>query len=241
VPVPVQPVMLEVRENLTAATASGNGQEVANSAQPDQPPVQFELTPLDELLNGPMGVAVTHPPGSPEGVYQLDVRRPGTYQLDVRDFGQKYAASVSSGSADLTKEPLVVGPGGSCPPIEVTLRNDFGYLSGKLKAEPQPASASSGAPQIRRVLFPIISLSRHRIYMGFTGLSANFGGSLDGTVPLPPGDYLVLPFANNQQIDLDDQEAMSRLASQGQTVTIQPGATVEVEVDPSASDDGGGQ
>ncbi len=239
VPVPVQPIAVEVREEFTAAPASGNGQEFANAAQPDQPPVQIELTPLDGLLDGPMGVSLTHPPGPPEGVYQFDLRRPGTYRLDVEDFGPVYAASVTSGSADLTREPLVIGPGGSCPPIEITVRNDVGYLRGKLKAGLQTASAGSGAPQVRPVLFTVISLARHRIYMGFAGLPASAMG-FDGSVPLPPGEYLILPFANNQQIDLDDQEAMSRLASQGQTVTIQPGATVEVEIDPAAADDGGG-
>jgi hypothetical protein len=33
-------------------------------------------------------------------------------------------------------------------------------------------------------------------------------------------------------IDLDDPDQMSRIAAEGQTVNIQPGATTEVQVDP---------
>ena len=51
-------------------------------------------------------------------------------------------------------------------------------------------------------------------------------------LPLPPGKYLVLAFEKQREIDLDDAEAMSRLAAQGQTVTIQPGATLDLQVDP---------
>jgi len=36
---------------------------------------------------------------------------------------------------------------------------------------------------------------------------------------------------------LDDADAISRLSSQGQSVTIQPGATVELQVDPTRSAD----
>jgi hypothetical protein len=245
VPVPVKPITVEVREEFTSTPASGNGQiQIIDGAQSDEPPVGIALTSLDGPLSGQIGASLEHPQGAPEGSYWLGVWRTGTYRLDVQDFGQVYASSVTSGSADLTKEPLVIGPGGSCPPIEITLRNDVGYLRGKLRAEPQTASVSSAAPQVRPAIFLVISLARHRIYPaigGWPAIAAGNTGGLDGSVPLPPGDYLVLPFANNQQIDMDDQDAMSRLASTGQTVTILPGATVEIEVDPAAADGGGGQ
>lgn len=251
VAVPLQPVTVEVREEMTATATPGDRPNVELG---DQPPFGIELTPLDDLLSPQMGVSVSHPPGSPDGVYQLGLRRTGTFRLDIRDFAQVYAASVSSGSSDLTKEPLVIGPGGSCPPIEVTLRNDFGYLRGTPKDDSQPAPDGSAAaltqfhPRLPPIRFPIISLARHRIYTGFADLPTIAGSSMGGhygSVSLPPGDYLVLPFAVNpqtsQQIDLDDQEAMSRLASRGQTVTIQPGATVEVEIDRAPADEGSGQ
>jgi hypothetical protein len=49
---------------------------------------------------------------------------------------------------------------------------------------------------------------------------------------LPPGKYLVVGFEKAREIDLDNADAMSRLAAKGQTVTIQAGATLNLQVDP---------
>ena len=133
------------------------------------------------------------------------------------------------------------GPGNTAEPIEITLRNDTGFLECTAKTAPSdPSTSSSTTPELRPIFVSAISLGsgQHRVYKTVIQL-ANGGKA---RFPLPPGNYLVLAFDEDREIDLDDTDAFSRLSSRGQTVTIQPSATVDLQVDPIRStDEGAGQ
>ena len=233
VPVPVPPIPVEIHEEFTANPAPAFGAPGVFSRidgpNGDQPPVQISFDPVDQPLSGPMGVNMRRDPGSTD-TFLMAPPRQGAYRLEVQAFGpQIYAASITSGSSDLLREPLIIGSGGSVQPIQITLRNDAGFLQCTTKADPAPTadhSAIRSAP-ISVVAIPADDAMR-RIYFSY----AQDAGSPTSPLPLPPGKYLVLAFEKEREIDLDDAAAMSRLAAQGQTVTIQPGATLNLQVDP---------
>jgi hypothetical protein len=245
VPAPVVPIRVEIREEFTAnpPPAYGGARVIgqvsdggAHGGGPngDQPPVQISFDPVDRPLGGNMGSNMRSDPASAD-TFLMDPPQPGAYMLDVRAFGpQIYAASVTSGSTDLLREPLIVGTGNSGQPIQIVLRNDTGFLQCTTKADPAstPVQTTIQPSPIPVFVIPIGAAPR-QIYP-YYALDARFGPR---PLPLPPGKYLVLAFENDRQIDLDNADAMSKLAAQGQTVTIQPGATATLQVDPILDDD----
>jgi hypothetical protein len=239
VPAPVAPIAFEVHEEFTAnpAPAFGGsgiisqigGGSYGGGLSGDQSPVQISFDPVDRPLDGNVGGNIRRDPGSAD-TFLMDPPRQGAYMLDVRAIGaQIYAASVTSGSTDLLREPLIVGPGGSVHPIQIVLRNDTGFLACTSKADPAstPDQSAMQSSLIPVVAIPIGAAPR-QIYPSYAR-DASFPMP---PFPLPPGKYLVLAFKKEREIDLDDVDAMSRLAAQGQTVTIQPGATLNLQVDP---------
>ena len=73
----------------------------------------------------------------------LENVRPGRYWLKV-DPSRGYVASAVAGSADLLRQPLVVGPGGASLPIEIVLRDDGATIEGTVEGMPP---APGGAAQ----------------------------------------------------------------------------------------------
>jgi hypothetical protein len=250
VPMPVAPIPVEIQKDFTANSDSAANPvavfdgpvsgDRAGAVLLDGPPVQISLDALDRPLDGPTGVNLRPESGSTD-TFLLDPPAQGAYTVDIQTFGRdSYAASVISGSTDLLREPLIIGPGSNAQPIQITLRNDTGFLTCTLKADSAPMSDQVAGPgqgagpeeSADATPFPVYAISTgsgpHRIYFSFAraaGLAAN-------PLPLPPGNYLVLAFENQRDIDIDDSDAMARLTAQGQTVTIQPGATLDVEVEP---------
>ena len=259
VPAPVAPIPVEIREDFTANPAPALGNSlfgVGDHALNEQPPIGISLDPVDRPLDGPMGINLRRDRGSPD-VFLLDPPAQGAYLLDVEAYGQpSYVASVTSGSTDLSREPLVIEPGGNTQPIQVTLRNDMGFLECTVKADPasvpdqgagphqgagpdqgaEPGESGAGSSAIPIYAIPTGS-GPHRIYFSY----AKAGGIPAPALPLPPGNYLVLAFEKEQDIDIDDADAMARLAAQGQTVTIQAGATLDLQVEPIRDGDGASQ
>jgi hypothetical protein len=196
-----------------------------------EPPINLSLIPADKPLAGPFGVNFRHPEGSSDSnLYEMDAPTQGTYWIEASRF-DSYVSSMTSGATDLLREPLVISAGSSVQPIEITLRNDVGWLQLSARAPSVEASTdSSGAGDLSPVSFYCIPLSpnQRRIYQA--AVQAPFQET--ASLPLPPGSYSVVAFENEHEIDLDDQDEMSRLATHAQTITIQPGATAEIQMDP---------
>jgi hypothetical protein len=247
---PMAPIPVEIHEEFNAAPptpayggvggirsfSGGNG----GGTRGDQPPVQIIFDPVDRPLDGNRGVNIHRDPTVAD-TFLVDPPPQGAYMVDVRSMGgQTYAASVTSGTTDLFREPLIVGPGGSSQPIQIVLRNDMGFLACSERADAASTSPSAHDPETNQpsripvVAIPIGSAS-HQTYPWFTG--GGFAFQMP-PLPLPPGKYLVLAFEHEREIDLDNAEAMARLAAHGQTVTIQPGATVNLQVDPIPDGEG---
>jgi len=67
---------------------------------------------------------------------------PGRYRVSVTT-SIGYAASITSGSADLLRQPLVVAIGGSVSPLEITMRDDGAEVDGKIDSTNGPPDRSS--------------------------------------------------------------------------------------------------
>jgi hypothetical protein len=92
------------------------------------------LQPADDFDSG--GFASLRPPRKPnDNDLVLENVRPGRYWLKVSPH-LGYVASAVAGSADLLRQPLVVGPGGASLPIEIVLRDDGAAIDGNVEGMP---------------------------------------------------------------------------------------------------------
>jgi hypothetical protein len=236
VPTPTRRITVDVHTEFTVSPDNGPSPAIhigaiARGDRSTEPPINVNLVPADKPLAGTFGVNLRHPEGSTDSnLYQMDVPEPGAYWIEASRY-DSYVSSIASGATDLLREPLVIAAGSGAQPIEITLRNDVGWL--KLSAATPPAGTStdsSGARDLSPVSFYCIPLSPNQKHLYQAAVQAPFQETT--SLPLPPGSYLVVAFENEHEIDLDDPDAMSRLAAQGRTVTIQPSATTEMQMDP---------
>jgi len=251
VPVPVQPLSVEIRRDFTASTGEDSqppagfrlpGNFPNDSGLPDDssPAVNISLVPpLDTAMGSVLGGALRHATSAPEGDYLWDITAQGRFRVQVNSFGPYYVSSITMGATDLARDLLVIGPGGSTQPIEIVLRNDFGQLL--CTYAPPPSSSAPSAPaaiDFNPVFVYAIPLfpSVERLHQGI----ARAAGQPSIPLALPPGSYLVVAALGPQQIDLDDAPLMSRLNAAGQKVTIQPGQTTTVAFDKLIGGDDGG-
>jgi hypothetical protein len=152
--------------------------------------------------------------------------RPGKYRVTVSPF-MGYAAVVESGGVDLVKQPLVVGMGGSVPPIEVTLRDDGGEVSGTVEAEPvAEAKGLTNGQDAGALVVELIPIGGGRNVSGMGVTNGTFTMS-----NVPPGDYLVVVTEGSRTPDLiGDDEGMKVLEEKGQKVHVEVGGKVNVRV-----------
>ncbi|MGZ4730543.1 MAG: hypothetical protein ACXVZH_00230, partial [Terriglobales bacterium] len=111
------------------------------------------LQPADDFDSG--GFASLRPPRKPnDNDLVLENVRPGRYWLKVSP-PLGYVASAVAGSADLLRQPLVVGPGGASLPIDIVLRDDGAAIDGTVEGMPAaPAGTRSGTPRFGPVAMP---------------------------------------------------------------------------------------
>lgn len=231
VPVPEQPISVEIRREFTATSSAGGG--VVNNGNGDRDlHLNLNLFPVDKTSEGPISTSLRPVAGSSDAdAYEIDPVPTGTYRVQTSAMDQYYASAITSGGTDLLREPLLIGPGNGVPPIEITVRNDIGRLECWSKTSPAAVQAGS-AGEIEIALTFVYAIQQspgtQRIYQSV----AQFRGNQSIPLFLPPGRYSVVAFKQPHDIDLDDAEELSRLAKEAQTVTIEAGASAQVEVDP---------
>ncbi len=228
VPRRVLPIKVNLHREFTANPQPSQG----NVIMSPRIPVNITLTmmPADRLLEGALGVNFRPLEGTPPDGddYQLDAPPQGSYWLEVQGY-DSYVSSMTSGATDLLREPLLVGAGSRSEPIDITLRNDTGRLDCRTTAESTDRDSLIAPQSLPLFVYAIPQTPNQlRIYGWVTqsSLQMPFARSL------PPGSYLVVGFREAQEIDLDDKNELARLASRGQMVTITPGATTKVVLDP---------
>ncbi len=197
----------------TYAAVSPQGQY---SSPPEPfPPLQLFLRPRD--MGGSFANS-QHLPGTGANELVVQNAQPGRYHVQVTP-SRGYVASMTAGGVDLLAHPLTVNPGGTADPIEVTMRDDTGTLTGKVTGAPD-----GPAQPIYVVLVPTDHASR--VTQGFAGLDKTF--TINN---IAPGSYRVFAAATYRgNIPFRDAEAMHRYDGKGAAMTITAGQTADVTV-----------
>lgn len=232
---PEQPIAIEIHRELTATSDAGG--LINNRNGEVGPYINLNLISLDQASGGSVYGNLRPVEGSADGdAYEMDPVPPGTYRVQVGAAGfASYASAITSGGTDLLHGPLVITAGSSVPPIDITLRNDVGRL--ECRSRTSAALAPTGSPgevEVAMIFVYVIPQSPglQRIYES-VGQSR---GNASIPLMLPPGAYSVVAFTQPHDIDLANAEELSQLAKEGQTVTIEAGATAQVDLNPISTD-----
>ncbi|MBB6144616.1 hypothetical protein HNQ77_002572 [Silvibacterium bohemicum] len=188
--------------------------------------INLTLSPADAFENQ-TGSGLRHQQGSNDSsLFELENVSPGRYWVETYPF-QGYVSSITCGGTDLTREPLVIGPGNTTAPIEITIRNDFGTLKGQLN-QSSTAAASTSSGEISRIYIYAIPLFPTTSQVPQSTTQA--GGQFTMT-NLAPGSYHVIALDQSREIDANDTESLAQYTGKGPTVTVEANGTVNVQLD----------
>lgn len=183
--------------------------------------LQVTLLPADEFGFAPS--ASLRPPAGPEDdSLVIENVQPGRYLVRVNT-SIGFASSITSGGADLQRQPLVVGQAGSTPPIEITVRDDGaeveGTIDGTTTTDVRRAGLYSPGQPSGNVYFLPIADSGGQFSVAWVSPDGKFG-----LQQLPPGSYRVLAF-DRQQPDLEyaSDEVMGQYDSKSQIIRVVSG------------------
>lgn len=219
---PIHPIPVTIRKEFTnpaneapQVTVVENGSQVAIS--PDVNLMLFSATDNETL-----GGNLRRESGSGDDTtWLLENIPPGKYWM-LTYANQGYVASITAGGTDLSREPLVVGPGGTSAPIDIVLRNDTATLSVRLKDA--AGAAEDAAPRAFLYLLPQFDLT--------SVVPESSPLPQASQVPnLPPGAYRVIALDQAFDLEYRNPKALEPFAGKGQTVTLEPGGTENVDLE----------
>ena len=229
---PLHPIPVEVHRQFAAnARANVRNDEPQSSAGISQeqadPGLNLVLFSADSVIGDPMGTALGQSRGSTDkSLFEIENILPGRYWVQTNPY-QGYISSVTSGGADLTREPLIVGPGSTTAPIQIVLRKD----GGEIHCTVNPTQSSiSGPPlgEITNAFVYAIPDSPNGSQIPQTALQ------IPGTVVLAnlaPGVYRVLALDKYVDIEAASPTELARLAALGKSATIEAGGINNTELD----------
>src|SRR5208282_4623379 len=139
----------------------------------------------------------------------IDGVQPGRYWVKA-DSSRGFVASITSGTTDLQHQLLVVGLGGSSPPIEITMRDGAGEIDGTVDGVAASGSGTETASaHVYCIPLPDSSGEFKEVWVPADG---KFGPQ-----QLPPGTYRVLAFDRAQpELEYRNPEAMRAYEAKGQ-------------------------
>lgn len=199
----------------TAPTAAGAG-------------VNLMLRRADSFGSNGVGFGMSQVPGSEGTAWTLNVIEPGRYWVVASPWANLYVSSITSGGTDLASNPLVVMPGSSVAPIDVTLRDDLGSIAGQIQSGSGGATTSAvlGDTPVIRVyaipLFPTVQPMPEGLVQSDGSFTVN---------NVPPGSYRVVACDETPQINFHRPEDLAVWAGKGQTVTVDAGGSAHVTLD----------
>lgn len=231
-------IPVNVREEFTYSQETNQGEVAASSSyrggftRLTGTNINITLQPAEDFGQERGGVLV---PATKDHSPVLENVQPGRYWVRF-DTSRGYVASATCGSTDLLHQPLVVGSGGSPPPIEIVLRDDSAEISGTVEeiASRRRKESNAGVGSVGTIMYA----GRFGPYspgapIYFVPLSEGPGQFREGWVepdgsftspPLAPGSYRVLAF--DQQVDeleYHSPEAMHAYDSRGPLVRVVAG------------------
>jgi hypothetical protein len=226
---PMHGIPVTVRKDLTAAANTGSGGGLIQYSGGNGAGVNATLVPAEEFADQMGSGGRMRPvPGINDGSsFEIEDVAPGRYWVETTPF-QSYVSSITGGGVDLAREPLSVDAGSTSAPIEITLRNDTGTISGQLNSGQTGTTGSAAVGEVRQAYLYAIPMyaSSAPIAQSWAGPSGQFTIS-----NLPPGSYRVLAFDAQQEIDFHTAEGLAKYAGKGQTVTVEAGGTANAQLD----------
>jgi hypothetical protein len=158
----------------------------------------------------------------------IDNVQPGRYWVRVTS-SRGYVAAVTSGGSDLQHEPLVVGPGGSSPPIDITMRDDTASFDGEVEGASGTMKGSiyvpdpGVAPQSYAPFAYVYCIPQPDSPGQFTQAWVSQDGKFTSQ-EMAPGVYKILAFKHPQNdLEFRNAEAMRAYESKGQQVRLVAG------------------
>lgn len=193
------------------------------------PGVNLTVLSAEPFATGSVSGGMSQVPGSNGTAWAINLLEPGRFWVEASPTGEVYVGSITSGGVDLANNPLMVAPGSAPSPIEVTLRDDVGSITGQLNADASGASANTSAPGVSAEVYayaiPLFA-TPSPVPEGFLHSDGTFSiGNL------APGSYRVVACDTPQQIDDHSPEGLAAWAGKGQTVTVDPNGTAHVTLD----------
>ena len=246
---PSRPISVEIHKEFTGSSNPQDRFMNGLNRNPNNPGLNINLIAADSAISDMAGGGLSQPPGSGDAsLFQLDNVVPGRYWVLTYPY-EGYVSTVTSGGSDLSRQPLIVGPGNSTAPIQVTLRNNTGQIQCTINAQPAtepapdaaaPGATAAAAGEVKFVFLYAIPTTPTSSQIPQTQGQGSEAATFSN---LAPGTYRVVAYDRYQQINLSDPQQLAEIASRGQTVTVSPGATASIQLDlihanSSSTDDG---
>jgi hypothetical protein len=216
--IPLRPIPVRIDREFSATA----GNQLIPGKEGLNPGLNLNLVNVDSLT-GDMGGLQPAKGASDSNLFVIQNIPPGSYWVQTTAF-EGYIASIISGGVDLTRQPLVIGPGDTTSPIDITLRNDGGQISGLVSLPQATSAANPGETTIVYVYaipqFPTTSpatISQQQLASSFT-----IGN-------LTPGAYKVA--ACDQAHDPTDLPALAPCIAKAQNVIIQANGTENLQLE----------
>jgi hypothetical protein len=218
---PIPHIPVNIRRDFVA---SADGSQPQTSG----PGMNLFLVSADDFSMSGYGGGLNSVEGGNGQDWEIRVMEPGHYWVQATAFPPAYVSSLTTGGVDLAANPLVIVPGSTPAPIDITLRNDGGTITGTIAGQSPPA-ASSGVSTTQQTqawvyaipLFP----SPANVPTGFVQPNGQF--TISG---LAPGSYRVIACDAPQEIDFHSPDGLAPWTAKGETVTVDAGGSAHVEL-----------
>jgi hypothetical protein len=200
------------------------------------PGLNLVLASAEPFATRSVGGGLGPVPGSNGTAWQMNLAEPGRFWVEAFPYGGTYVSSVTSGGVDLASNPLAIVPGSTPSPIDVTLRDDGGSITGQLGigATGAPGASDSTADGIQVIVYAIPLFP-------FSGELPQTSIRTDGTFAinnLAPGSWRVVACSEPQEIDYHSPEGLAAWTGKGQAVTVEAGGTAHVTLETSSTEGG---
>jgi hypothetical protein len=224
---PLHPVPVEIRKEFTSNSNTGPQGSITSGPVDFNAGLNLMLASADAFEMGGRGGGLRHVPGSTDSsLFEIENVAPGRYWVETNPF-EGYVSSISSGGVDLMREPLVIGPGNATAPIEVTLRNDAGSISGQLNQSTSVETASALGVVSRAHIYAIpLFPAASSVPQTIAQTTGQFTIS-----NLAPGSYHVIALEDAEEIDPTDTQEIAKYTGKGQTITVEANGTANVQLD----------
>jgi hypothetical protein len=228
----LHPIPVEVRRqfvaNVRPNVRNDEPQSPAETFQEQADPgLNLVLIPVDSVMGDPTGGGLGQRRGSTDkSLFEIDNILPGRYWVQTAPY-QGYISSVTSGGVDLTREPLIVGPGNSTAPIQIVLRKD----GGEIHCTVNPTQSSASGPQLGEMTNAFVYAIPDSPNGSQIPQTALQGPGTVVLANLAPGGYRVIALDKYVDIEAASLTELARLAALGKSVAIETGGINNIELD----------